>query len=514
VRQGRLLEGLERKLRENGVIFRDVDLVEIFNSLYDATKKNHLEDFITFIHTFLTLFKSNGYEAAKINDFLGALESSKMRHKDNFSYKRTKLFLELFRPIHVYYETTLRERNRIDFNDMINRAKTIVARGSVSFPYKYIIIDEYQDISVSRFELVRQIRAMTGAKVMCVGDDWQSIYRFAGSDLNLFTAFETYFGKSAQLKFEQTYRNSKRLIDIAGRFVMKNEKQIRKRLYSSKQNLEPVVIYGYTGKQEIIGTLQHTIREIVKAQGTNTEILLLGRNNFDVRFIEESEDFRVRRNKDSVRVISLTYPDLKMNFLTVHRSKGLEAENVILVNTSNHNAGFPNKTADDPILSLVLKEQDELSFGEERRLFYVALTRTKNVTYVLTPDQRMSVFVKELIKEQGIRYEVIKGNTETITANPKCPHCIEGYMVVRENGRTKERFLGCSNYPVCTHSLKDTAIVYDQVECPRCSGYMVVREGGYGKFYGCTNYPMYCTQTLQLKEKKERDGVVGVRRKK
>ena len=113
---------------------------------------------------------------------------------------------------------------------MINEATSIVSSDAVHLPYTYIIIDEYQDISVSRYRLIEAIRKKTGSTILCVGDDWQSIYRFAGSDLSLFTDFERYFGKSALLKIENTYRNSQQLIDIAGRFVMKNKRQIRKNL--------------------------------------------------------------------------------------------------------------------------------------------------------------------------------------------------------------------------------------------------------------------------------------------
>lgn len=489
--EGRLLETLRKKLLDEGVKYKEVDFIDIFNKIYDNENTNHYDEFIQFIASFINLFKSNGYEYETFDEIISNLDK-----KNIFFYNRTKTFLEITKSVYLYYQKQLATNKQIDFNDMINEATHIVGTSDMAFPYRYIIIDEYQDISVSRFKLVETIRNKTKAKVMAVGDDWQSIYRFAGSDLNLFTNFEKYFGYNQLLKIENTYRNSQELINYAGQFVMKNEKQIKKDLKSEKRNPTPIKMLGYVGVDEILRTLKYTIGEIVQDFGPKAEIMLLGRNNFDVNFLDKVPEFKVLFNQQGVKVTYQKYPKLNMFFLSTHRSKGLEADNVIIINASNRTTGFPNRMSDDPILSLVLTEQDEYLFAEERRLFYVALTRTKNSTYILVPDMNMSSFVRELKEYAGIEYKVLEGNT-VFSNNPSCPRCKTGHLKLRDNNRSKREFLGCSNYPECDYALKDITILDSPIECAICGGYMVQRKGKRGRFYGCSNYPN-CKHTMNL----------------
>ncbi|WP_222928828.1 UvrD-helicase domain-containing protein [Neobacillus piezotolerans] len=492
-KDGMLLELLRRRLLERGVEFKEVDFIDIFNKIYDTENSNHFDEFIKFITSFINLFKSNGYQAEMFDEFIKGLNN-----KNLFFYNRTKLFLEITKPVYSFYQGQLTKINKIDFNDMINLATDAVLKGKVNFPYKYIIIDEYQDVSVSRFNLINQIRKITGAKVLAVGDDWQSIFRFAGSDINLFTKFKKYFEHSEMLKIENTYRNSQELINVAGSFVMKNRKQISKNLTSNKRNNDPLKLYGYIG-EEVYRTLKYVIEEIVEEYGEKAEIMLLGRNNFDIQVVGKDEEFKVIPTKDGVKIRHNKYPGLSMFFLTAHKSKGLEAENVIIINASNGNTGFPNRMADDPILSLVLTAPDEFLFAEERRLFYVAMTRTKNNTYILIPDMNMSSFVKELKDSYSINYKIIEGNT-IVSDNPKCPRCIEGHLMLRENNSSKERFLGCSNYPLCEHTIKDIRVMENPIKCTSCGGYLVRRKGPRGEFYGCSNFKDGCRNTKDIKE--------------
>jgi DNA helicase IV len=494
-KEGKLLEFLRKKLLSQQVKFKEVDFIDVFNKIYDTANTNHFDEFIKFSSSFINLFKSNGFGFEKFDELLSSIDT-----KNIFFFNRTRIFLEIIKPVYEFYSKNLRENNLIDFNDMINNAAAIVREGELDFQYKYIIIDEYQDISVSRFLLINEIRDKTKAKVMCVGDDWQSIYRFAGSDLTLFTEFERFFGYSQLLKIEKTYRNSQQLINMAGQFIMKNPKQLKKNLTSDKVNAEPIQILTYTGKNEIFNTIKAAIEDIVAKFGKQAEIMLLGRNNFDINFITEDPSFMIKRTKKDTKLVYNKYPRLKLSFLTSHRSKGLEADNVIIINAANSLLGFPNRISDDPILSLVLTDQDEFLYAEERRLFYVAITRTKNVTYILAPDKIMSVFVKELTEENGIELKVIEGNT-TISNNPKCPRCIEGHLEIRENGTNKQKFLGCSNYPLCDYTLKDIKVIDNKVCCSKCKGYMVIRKGSRGEFYGCSNYP-YCKHTAEIGIKK------------
>ncbi|WBL16856.1 UvrD-helicase domain-containing protein [Sutcliffiella sp. NC1] len=480
---GRLLDVLKEKLKDNGVQFKEVDFIDIFSKVYDTANNNHFDEFIKFVGSFINLFKSNGYNEGQFNELVNSIDKGNLFH-----YMRTKIFLEIANLVFQFYEDELTRLGVIDFNDMVNEAASIVRSGKLDLTYKYIIIDEYQDISVSRYELIKEIREMTNAKVMCVGDDWQSIYRFAGSDINLFTEFQHYFGYSELLKIEKTYRNSQQLIDEAGKFVMKNPKQFRKDLTSFKETDEPIIIYSYLGKAGIISTIKASIDDIVTRDGEDVEVMLLGRNNFDIKVLDGSLDFDVKRKADGTTVKYETYPNLKLFFLTTHKSKGLEADYVILINTANSLLGFPNKISDDPILSLVLTDKEGYPFAEERRLFYVALTRTKNRTYILTPVNKMSVFVKELIDKHNIEVKTVDG-TESITEAPSCPRCKKGHLEVRVNGSTNQKFLGCSNFPQCDYTLNDVRVLESKKVCPSCGGYMVLRRSAKGEFYGCSNYP-------------------------
>ncbi|MTI71103.1 MAG: hypothetical protein FH751_12710 [Firmicutes bacterium] len=494
-KNGVLLKKLEKMLKKQGVKFKEVNYEEVFNRVYDQQKDRYFEEFKKLVGSFIGLFKSNGYTLEKFTQFRKEAGSI----SNTFLRERSKLFLEIVEPVYEHYQEFLKNNKKIDFNDMINFATEIIESNLYNVDYKYIIIDEYQDISASRYKLIKAIRDMTNAKVMCVGDDWQSIYRFAGSDIDLFTNFSKYFGYSEVLKIEKTYRNSQQLINTAGKFIMKNEKQLMKDLRSDKQHSNPIRIFGY--ERDIFTALKKAIDEIVHLFGNDTKILLLGRNNFDIEFIASHEDFELIKNsKGQVKVKYRQYPKLKLPFLTAHRSKGLEADNVIIINAANKLLGFPNKISDDPLLSLVLTDLDSFPFAEERRLFYVAITRTKNTTYILAPDKKPSIFVDELIKDEKVKYE-FSTNENSIQENPNCPKCQKGYLILRKNTKTNRAFLGCTNYPHCDLTIKNVEILNDQIKCRSCGGYMVKRKGRYGEFYGCTNYP-FCTQTVRIESKR------------
>ncbi|WP_226669720.1 UvrD-helicase domain-containing protein [Metabacillus litoralis] len=481
-KQGVLLEKLEQNLKNHHVEFKKIDYYELFSSIYDSTNDPYFTEFKKLISTFLNLFKSNGYEATKFDEFKQHQQS--IQHP--FSQKRSNLFFELVKPIFTYYENYLKKHKQIDFNDMINIATDIVIQQDITFPYKYIMIDEYQDISKSRYHLIKAIREKTNAKIMCVGDDWQSIYRFAGSDIQLFTNFGDYFGHYELLKMEKTYRNSQELINIAGDFVMKNPIQFKKNLTSNKLKEQPIRVLGY--KRDLLDSLKQALEEVVKAFGENSSVMLLGRNNFDIQRLIGGSSFHIKDNRSegTKQIVYQKYPKLKITFLTAHRSKGLEAENVIIINGQNSSVGFPNKISDDPILSWVLNEQESYWFAEERRLFYVALTRTQNTTYVLAPEQKQSSFVKELRSNYNITYET---NEKSILDNPPCPKCKSGQLTIRENAGNRNHFLGCTNFPGCDYTIKNVELLNQPITCPLCDGYMVRRKGRYGEFYGCNHYP-------------------------
>ncbi|MBQ9624082.1 MAG: DNA helicase UvrD, partial [Treponema sp.] len=217
-----------------------------------------------------------------------------------------------------------------------------------------------------------------------------------------------------------TYRNSQEVIDIAGNFIQKNTAQIRKSLKSPKTIKDPVIIYTYDAKQKRFGgnanynlakaveTAIEQILEFNKTDGKDSkkqEILLLGRFGFDGKNLERSGLFEWKDFGSKVK--NLKHPELKITFMTAHASKGLGYDNVIVINGKNETYGFPTKIEHDPVLNYVVKHDDSIEAAEERRLFYVAMTRTKNRVYFIAPEQNPSEFLLEI--KHDYRNVVLKG---------------------------------------------------------------------------------------------------------
>lgn len=524
--ENRLLTRLAEKLQAQGVEFNEIDYREVYRILLENKTIKEWEDFIVLLKTFIELFKGNNYDETKFKEFydhVGGL-------KDSFSKDRTIAFLKIVEEIYNDYEAYLLKIKKIDFNDMINKASDCIVKNGLDLPYKYIIVDEYQDTSFTRYNLLRNICDSIGAKIMVVGDDWQSIYSFSGCDVNIFTKFDNFFDVCETRYIEKTYRNSQQLIDASSNFVMKNPDQTRKELKSSKSLKYPIKLVNFDNDFDEILKFELIIKNIIN-QSTfkNKKILILGRNNKDIfnllkNFNVENEygkrkfeilgdEDKLRRNK-FVKIVYRESPDVNIEYRTVHQSKGLECDNVILINLKNWKAGFPNKMVDDPVLNFVKRNGDSFSYAEERRLFYVALTRTKNNVYLLAPYFKSSVFVQELKTDANVellnlehnRLETLKnieknGERYVIPTKLKCPVCKTGVVLLESfwNKGKLNRVLKCSHnmappFNRCNweggyygSELEDL----DDIEyCPSCDGILIkrYRHSDGHPFLGCTNF--------------------------
>ena len=524
--ENRLLTRLAEKLQAQGVEFNEIDYREVYKILLENKTIKEWEDFIVLLKTFIELFKGNNYDETKFKefyDYVGGL-------KDSFSKDRTIAFLKIVEEIYNDYEAYLLKIKKIDFNDMINKASDCIVKNGLDLPYKYIIVDEYQDTSFTRYNLLRNICDSIGAKIMVVGDDWQSIYSFSGCDVNIFTKFDNFFDVCETRYIEKTYRNSQQLIDASSNFVMKNPDQTRKELKSSKSLKYPIKLVNFDNDFDEILKFELIIKNIIN-QSTfkNKKILILGRNNKDIfnllkNFNVENEygkrkfeilgdEDKLRRNK-FVKIVYRESPDVNIEYRTVHQSKGLECDNVILINLKNWKAGFPNKMVDDPVLNFVKRNGDSFSYAEERRLFYVALTRTKNNVYLLAPYFKSSVFVQELKTDANVellnlehnRLETLKnieknGERYVIPTKLKCPVCKTGVVLLESfwNKGKLNRVLKCSHnmappFNRCNweggyygSELEDL----DDIEyCPSCDGILIkrYRHSDRHPFLGCTNF--------------------------
>ena len=486
-RNGELLSNLSSALTNVGVVFKPRDAREVLRLIGEkaAKKLNELE---TLIVSFISLYKANGFPVQHFES-LRNLEATN-RHET----KRQRCFLGIAKEIFVRYQEALMESNTYDFSDMINKATEIIeAKSPGAINYKYIIVDEYQDVSVARMRLLQALVKNSGAHIFCVGDDWQSIFRFAGSDVSLFTRFGYYFSDASMMRIENTYRNSQELIDIMGRFVMQNPNQLPKNLKSSKHCDNPICPMPFTKAvgmyPAIVASLKTIIKELDGAKGS---VLLIGRTKYDEKYVKECRFFAP--TKSSGGYVIPQYPNLSFQFLTAHKAKGLEGDYVILLNAENSQLGFPNQIADDPILQLVLCSAEKFDFAEERRLFYVALTRTRNKVFVVAPSDGYSPFMDDLFKI-GVSRPLAFGESAE-EDKVLCPKCKTGVLKVR-NG-PGGAFTSCSNYPYCDYSVH-LVVSASTPRCPCCGAFLVERRSKFNgfPFLGCTNYP-YCHYTERV----------------
>lgn len=490
-----MLEHLKEQLIEHGFVLNQRSSQEVFEKIVNTEENKYILKLVKLICTFIQNFKTNGYTIDKFYEW-----------ESQTTNERTRLFLDVCQQCYLEYAKRLKEKRAVDFEDMINESARILNQQLISektLDFKYIIVDEYQDISRQRFDLTKALSQICDAKIIAVGDDWQSIYAYAGSDITLFTKFKESMGYGQELKITHTYRNAQEVIDIAGGFIQKNDSQLKKALVSPKHIQDPVVIESYTeevdrkqtkgkgGKYYMIGKTVEDIVATILKENPKSSILLLGRYGFDAYNLSRSADFIYDEKTGGVQ--SKKFPGVRLEFMTVHRAKGLGFDNVIIINARNELYGFPSQIQEDPVLKYVVKDDFSIEYAEERRLFYVALTRTKNRVYIVAPEQHPSKFVTELISD--FKNVKVKGKiNEVDDANPanikRCPIC--GYpLQLRYKPHFGLKLWLCSNEPeICdfmTNDLRGGELSI--LKCDKCQdGYLIVKEGKVEPFLGCTNY--------------------------
>ena len=328
--------------------------------------KSYLENIIeSFIHT----FKSYGLS---IKDFIYIINHSK---------DEDKLLLVIIFKIYILYTEEINSMNLLDFDDLIMSASKKVDKLKY-FRYEYIIIDEFQDTSFIRYKLIKKLYEKFNIKIMAVGDDFQSIYKFNGCDIDLFIEYKKFFKGSKIIKLKNTYRNPKDVVNISSRFVMKNKYQISKRLVSSKYEDKSINIVYY---KDILEAYYKVVENI-------DNVLILGRNNNDISMINNGD---------------YSYNDKNIRYLTIHKSKGLEEDYVIILNLLDDTLGFPSKIKEYDIFKYI-KRKDKYKYEEERRVFYVALTRCRKKVFLFTIRNKESIFVKELLKDYKLKINIFK----------------------------------------------------------------------------------------------------------
>ncbi len=490
--EGRLLDALKKKLAPY-VEFKPVPNNQLFKTL---TEMGHVDAFTQMLGTFLRHFKNSGTSVAQCHT----------RIEKTADTPRGRAFLKIFESVFEAYEHNLGDM--IDFEDMIIRATKYVESGRYKSPYRHVLVDEFQDISAGRARLLRALKAQySDARIFAVGDDWQSIYRFTGSDIHLMRNFGTEFGGSfagkngvhSTVDLGRTFRSVDKIAQPARRFILRNPSQITKIVAPAGKTTAPALMIAYYTRGQDSVALKDTLKQI-SAKGSNgVSVLILGRYH--------------HLKPRALKQLSNSFPKLSIRFMTVHASKGLEADHVIILGMVSGTMGFPSEIFDDPLLNLVLPEPENFKHAEERRLFYVALTRAKKSVTILASRENPSVFVRELIEcpEYGA---IVIG--EPGIARHRCHSC--GGRMLAQTAKNDRIYFACEHQYLCGQILKPCNVcgkdlpVRKQANpeimtcscgaefpvCQECySGWLVERKGKYGKFLGCITYPV-CKGTRQL----------------
>lgn len=482
--EGVLLENLESHLLSAGVEFTEIPPELVFDKL---NRLGLVHPFSRLLTTFLNLFKSTQKSIQELYELA----------KEMPDHNRCKAFIDIFSKISEDYEESLGQE--IDFNDMINKAEMYVSNGTYHSKFKYILVDEFQDISYNRAKLLKALVASNPfAKLFCVGDDWQSIYRFTGSDVSIMTSFDSHFRPSERSDLDRTFRFDEKLCEFSSKFILKNPNQIEKQLTSNKAANDPAVtlLWSETTDDAILKVLD----QINLSDKHNTQVFIIGRYN--------------HQRPTCLNQLLTRFPKLNIHYLTAHSSKGKEADYVIIIGLTSHGYAFPSQIEDDPVLEMVLAKKALVPNAEERRLFYVALTRAKKHVFLVASTEYPSTFACEVSSSD---YEiVVEGHGE---AGIPCPVCKTGRIVPRQG--KLGNFHSCSNYPYCEYKPRmcpqcGTGFVFrndrfpgyyvcstegcsfNGLICPHCqNGYLVLRRGRYSKFFGCSNYPA-CKYTKSI----------------
>ncbi|MDR3432301.1 MAG: DNA helicase IV [Rouxiella aceris] len=285
--------------------------------------------------------------------------------------------VRLMAPLLKAWKTKLKEEDAVDFSGLIHQAVNILQKGRFISPWKHILVDEFQDISPQRALLLSTLRQQNSqTSLFAVGDDWQAIYRFSGAELALTTAFSENFGEGAQCALDTTYRFNDRIGEIANTFVQQNPAQLKKPLNSlTKGSKKSVVILPEDQLAALLDKLSGFAAE-------DERILILARYH--------------HLRPELLQTASTRWPKLALEFMTIHASKGQQAEYVIIVGLHDGKDGFPAAARESIMEQVLLPVPEDFADAEERRLLYVAITRARHQVWLMQDKQRPSVFVEQL----------------------------------------------------------------------------------------------------------------------
>ena len=439
--EGNLLRKLEDELSALGVTLNARNYKEV---LAQANKLGYHSRFLKICEQFLIHARTKRLSR---DDLLARAGND----------KRSRSFVNVFKILLESYELELTKRKLPDFSELINGAADSILKGEYEFKFTHLLVDEFQDISKDRFRLIEAMRrANPNLNVMYVGDDWQSIYRFGGSDISIMRSASTPKVNRKRVDLAETYRLPQEIADLSRKFILRNPLQLQKAV-TSKSDLEVpgrVVIHWDTEQLENVENLKKVISRIGSPAN------------------DPSKSLRVlARYSDNLpnKVILNALWQGPAEASTVHAAKGLEADYVIVMDMVQDFRGFPSTIEDDPVMALVMPEKELHQYGEERRLFYVALTRARRECHLISPLSSPSLFTLELLEGKMGEHVGL-----AVTENRLCPVCKSGQILASSNGNGSY----CSNIPLCDFSPPG---------CPTCRKPMIIHANDSLRFICSTH---------------------------
>lgn len=437
---GDLFSKLESELARRGAKTKPRSLSDIYTHIKGWLDRIWAE-LPGLILTFIKHAKSNQVSA----------ETLTSRANSHRQRARAKSFVNIVCKLIAAYEKRLAAAGALDFEDMIIKAAQYADSGKFQHPWRLILVDEFQDISRARANLLTGLlKHSPGCKLFAVGDDWQSIYRFAGSDIGIFTNFSENFGTTATNFLTQTFRSNQGIANVAAQFIQQNSAQVQKSVFAVDNTTQEVVaIIRVEKRDHVAGQIRACLEDIAasaRESQTRREVFLLARYN--------------HQYPPALKGWQAEFKDwLTIEFKTVHSSKGLQADYVILLGLQGGKLGFPSLIADDPLLELVMPQPEAFPHAEERRLFYVALTRARHRVYLLVSKYLPSCFAEEVEEAYGIdgtlAYPDMDPYRESNQPREKCPQCKKGWL--RQLDGKFGPFHGCTEYPICRYTRKVAA---------------------------------------------------------
>ena len=389
------------------------------------------EDLVRVFRTFIKHAKSNNLSLADLRKKLASRPFGTFGH-------RHRMFLDLYGRIRSLWDNELGKRG-IDFEDMLGLAADALERGQWASPYDLVMVDEFQDASWARARLALALVNQPGRFLFAVGDDWQSINRFAGSDISVMTDFAAHAPGASVLRLRQTFRCPLALCEASSAFITKNPVQIRKDVISEEPQFGPVLEVFEGKHRKDIGEAVTAYLErlhdglvsgdIPPEKNRLITVYVLGRYKADEKYVPS--DWKTRFGKR-----------LTVNFYTVHTSKGAEADYIILPGMTRN--GFPCRKEDDPVLALAMPSGDDFHLAEERRLFYVAITRARRSVAMFGEAGKLSEFVTELIADGHASARNADGSHRP---SDLCPTCGQSF-IDRKDG-PYGLYDRCASFPVC-----------------------------------------------------------------